>query len=76
MLSGWIWRRWSAPAGLRLPDGSQVVLRSIRYAASDGHRVTLHCKDGGPYPCGPPLLLWSRCCVPIRASAASAGAWW
>ena len=31
---------------LRLPDGSQVVLRSIRYAASDGHRVTLHCKDG------------------------------
>lgn len=26
---------------LRLPDGSQVVLRSIRYAASDGHRVTL-----------------------------------
>jgi len=33
-------------ADLRLPDGSQVVLRSIRYAASDGHRVTLHCKDG------------------------------
>ena len=32
---------------LRLPDGSQVVLRSIRYAASDGHRVTLHCKRGG-----------------------------
>ena len=23
-----------------------MVLRSIRYAASDGHRVTLHCKDG------------------------------
>ena len=22
------------------------ALRSIRYAASDGHRVTLHCKDG------------------------------
>ena len=34
------------PRRLRLPDGSQVVLRSIRYAASDGHRVTLHCKDG------------------------------
>ena len=31
---------------LRLPDGSQVVLRSICYASSDGHRVTLHCKDG------------------------------
>ena len=31
---------------LRLPDGSQVVLRSICYASSDGHRVPLHCKDG------------------------------
>ena len=40
-------RRLRADDGqVRLPDGSQVVLRSIRYAASDGHRVTLHCKDG------------------------------
>lgn len=48
---------------LRLPDGSQVVLRSIRYAASDGHRVTLHCKDGDRTR-GPPLPPWSRCCAP------------
>lgn len=51
--SSWAGRRRSPTTAvgkrsrrLRLPDGSQVVLRSIRYAASDGHRVTLHCKDG------------------------------
>ena len=44
--SGWILEALERSRRLRLPDGSQVVLRSIRYAASDGHRVTLHCKDG------------------------------
>lgn len=50
---------------LRLPDGSQVVLRSIRYAASDGHRVTLHCKDGEPYPAD---LLCRRGAAAVRLS--------
>lgn len=72
--SGWIWRRWSAPAGCGC-GRRQVVLRSIRYAASDGHRVTRTARMG-TVPCGPPLPPWSRCCAPIRASAASAGAWW
>ena len=50
---------------LRLPDGSQVVPRSIRYAASDGHRVTLHCKRWGPYPAD---LLCRRGAAAVRLS--------